>query len=197
MQCSQSLLASQKIIARMIHRSASPEPRGGKYRIGVKPFVNRLSSSFVLHGFAALLEHLALPNKAGERVGGQLEILRQLETVSRTCLLTERAEHATRSIENEFVQHFLAARLARHHHLNVHGNNVDAIFRTGQRAKVTRDAERIVRLRIHVQTRRAMKARRYIGTNLWILFGVDALPGYRIPVGQGAYAELQRQAEAF
>src|SRR6266850_373042 len=150
----------------------------------------------VFNCFPALLEHLAVPDKARARVGGQLEILRQLETVSRTGLLTERAEHAARSIENEFVQHFFAARLAGHHYLNVHGNNVDAIFRTGQRAKVTRDAERIVRLRIHVQTRRAMKARRYIGTNFWILFGVDALPGYRIPVGQGAHVELQRQAES-
>src|SRR5881397_2108361 len=116
-------------------------------------------SAFVFHCLASLLEHLAVPDETRARIGRQLEILRQLKTVSWTSFLAERAEHATRSIEDEFVENFFATRFAGDHHLDVHRNDVDAIFRTRQRAKVAGDAERVVRLGIHVESRRTVKTR--------------------------------------
>src|ERR1700752_4946452 len=74
----------------------------------------------VLNCFPSLFEHLAVPDKAGARIRGQLEVLRQLEAVRGTGFLTERTEHAARSIKNKFIQNFFAARLAGDHHLNVH-----------------------------------------------------------------------------
>ena len=110
-----------------------------------KPIGNRQSAignslAFVLDRLPALFKHFAVPDKAGARIGRQLKVLGQLEAVRRAGLLTEGAEHATRRIENEFIEDLLAARLAGHDDFDVHGNDVDAIFRTGQRAKVTGDA---------------------------------------------------------
>src|SRR6185436_8732305 len=84
----------------------------------------------VLNRLSSLLEHLAVPNEAGARVSGEFEVLRQFQTRSRTRFLTKRTEHASRSVEDKLVQHFLAARLAGHHDLDVHRNHVDTIFRT-------------------------------------------------------------------
>src|SRR5262249_61448129 len=66
----------------------------------------------VLHRFPTLLQHLAIPDKASAGVGSQFKILRQLQTRGRTGLLAQRAEHATRSVEDEFIEHLLLARLA-------------------------------------------------------------------------------------
>src|SRR6267143_1853995 len=112
--------------------------------------ITHYSSLGVLNRFSALLKHLAVPDKAGARIGGQLKVLGQLETISWAGLLTKSAEHAARCIEDELVENFFAARFAGHHDFDVHGNNVDAIFRTGQRAKITGNAQRVVCFRIHV-----------------------------------------------
>src|SRR5437870_10467935 len=104
----------------------------------------------VLYSFPSLFQHFAVPYKTGARIGCQLEILRQLETVSRTSLLAQSAEHATRSIKDKLVEDFLAARLAGHDNFDIHGKDVDAVFGAGQRAKVASDAERVMRFRIHV-----------------------------------------------
>src|SRR6266446_965623 len=99
---------------------------------------NRLR--LVLNRFSSLLQHLAVPDKAGARIGGQLKVLSQFETISWAGLLTESAEHAARRIEDELVENFLAARLPGHDDFHVHGYDVDAIFGTGQRAQITGDA---------------------------------------------------------
>src|SRR5437764_6830971 len=49
---------------------------------------------FVLDRLASLLQHLAIPDEAGARVGGEFKVLRQFETRGRARLLAERAEHA-------------------------------------------------------------------------------------------------------
>ena len=152
---------------------------------------------FVLHRLASLLEHLAVPDKAGARIGGQLKVLGQLETISWAGLLTESAEHAARRIEDELVENFFAPRLAGHDDLDIHGNDVDAIFGTGQRAKITGDAKRVVRFRIHVQPRRAVKTRRHVRANRRILLSVNSLPRNRILGGQRTQIEFQGQAESF
>src|ERR1044072_1467130 len=68
--------------------------------------------SFELPRLAPLLKHLAVPDEAGARVGGELELLRQLKAGRGASLLTERAEHAARGVEDELVEHLLLARLA-------------------------------------------------------------------------------------
>src|SRR5204863_7340627 len=80
---------------------------------------------FVFNRFPALFEHFPVPDKSGARIGRQFEILRQFQTISRTCFLAERTEHASRSVENEFVEDFLAARLAGDDDLDVQRNHVD------------------------------------------------------------------------
>src|SRR5215813_11320618 len=52
-------------------------------------------SCFVFYCLPTLFQHLAVPDKAGARIGGELEILRQLQTISWTRFLAERAEHAS------------------------------------------------------------------------------------------------------
>jgi len=104
----------------------------------------------VLNRFPTLLEHLAIPDEARARVGGQFEVLCQLQTRRRTRFLAQSAEHAPRSVEDKFVEHFLAARLSGDDDLDVHRNHVDAIFGTRDRAEVAGDAERVMRVRIHV-----------------------------------------------
>src|SRR5258706_14649948 len=89
---------------------------------------NRLS--FVLNCLPALLQHLAVPDKAGARIGGQLKVLSQFETISWAGLLTESAEHAARRIEDELVENFLAARLPGHADFHVHGYIVEPFCRT-------------------------------------------------------------------
>ena len=109
-----------------------------------------LKSALVLNGFPPLLEHLSVPDEAGAGVSGQLEILRQLQAISRTCFLTEGAEHTARRVEDELIENFFAARLARNYNLNVHRNDIDTVLRTGQCAQIAGDTKRIVRFRIHV-----------------------------------------------
>src|SRR5205085_1633590 len=151
---------------------------------------------FVLDRLAPLFQHLAIPDEAGARVGGEFKVLRQLKTCRRASLLTERAEHAARGVEDKLVEYLLLAPLAGDHDLYVHRDHVNAIFRTGERAEVAGDAERLVRLRVHVQPRRAMKTRRDFGAHLRILLRVDALARHRILVSQRAEVELERQLEA-
>src|SRR3954464_9901220 len=91
------------------------------------------SSFRIFYRLASLLEHFAVPDKSRARVRRQLKVLRQLKTVSRTCFLTESAEHAARSIEDKLVQNFFAARFAGNHSFDVHRNYVDTIFRTSKR----------------------------------------------------------------
>src|SRR5207248_11112393 len=62
------------------------------------------------------------------------------------------AEHTARSIEDKFVEHFLAARFARDSDFNIHRKHVNAIFRAGQRAQVAGNAERVMRLRSEEHT---------------------------------------------
>src|SRR5439155_371651 len=81
----------------------------------------------------------------------QLEILHQLQAISRTCILTQRAEHAARRVEDEFVEHLFAPRFAGDDDFDIHRNYVDTVFRTCERAEVACDAECVVRLRIHIQ----------------------------------------------
>src|SRR5205809_762592 len=114
--------------------------------------------TLVFHSLSPLFEHLSIPDKPSARISRQLEILRQFQTISGTRFLAQRAEHATRSIKDKFIQNFFAARFAGDDDLHVHGNDIDAVFRTCQRAEVARDAERVVRLRIHVEARRPMKS---------------------------------------
>src|SRR4051794_31688835 len=118
------------------------------------------SSLCIFDGFPPLFEHLAVPDKACARVSCQLKFLCQFQARGRASLLAERAEHTARGIEDEFIEHLLAARLARNRNLYVHRDHVYAIFRTGERAQVTGDAERLMRLRVHVESRRAVKTRR-------------------------------------
>src|SRR5712691_2277623 len=112
--------------------------------------MENFSLRLVLYGLASLLEHLAVPDESRARISCQLKVLRQLQAVSRASFLAQRAEHATRSVEDKLVENFLAARLAGDDDFDVHWNHVDAIFGTGQRAQVTSNAKRIVRFRIHV-----------------------------------------------
>src|SRR5256884_1010346 len=153
-----------------------------KWKIDQKTKTQNRTSRFVLNCFPSLFEHLAVPHESGARVGCQLEILRQLQAISRTCLLTQRAEHAPRSVKDEFVEHLFAPRFAGDDDFDIHWNYVDAVFGTCERAEVTCDAERVVRLRIHIQPRRAVKSRRHVGTNFWILLGINSLTRNRVLV---------------
>src|SRR5919206_3053120 len=149
--------------------------------------------SFKLARLAPLLKHLAVPDEAGARVGRQFELLRQFKAGRRASLLAERAEHTARGVEDELVEDLLLARLAGDHHLDVHRDDIDAVLGAGQRAEVAGDAEALVRLRVHVQTRGAVEARRHLRTHLRVLLGVDAEAAHRVLVGQRAEVELQRQ----
>src|SRR6266566_3655789 len=116
-----------------------------KWKMDQKTKTQNRTSRFVLNCFPSLLQHLAVPHESCARVGCQLEILRQLQAISRTCFLTQRAEHAARRVDDDF---------------DIHRNYVDTVFRTCERAEVACDAECVVRLRIHIQPRRAVKTRR-------------------------------------
>src|SRR5437016_10824804 len=121
-----------------------------KWKMDRKTSTQNRTSRFVFHCLAALLEHLAVPHESCARVGCQLEILRQLQAISRTCFLTQRAEHAARRVEDEFVEHLFAPRFAGDDDFDIHRNYVDTVFRTCERAEVACDAECVVRLRIHI-----------------------------------------------
>src|SRR5438552_13368526 len=133
-----------------------------KWKMDRKTSTQNRTSRFVFHCLAALLEHLAVPHESGARVRCQLEILRQLQAISRTCFLTQRAEHAARRIEDKFVKNLLAPRLAGDDDFDIHRNYVDAVFGTCERAEIACDAERVVRFGIHIQTRGAVKSRRHV-----------------------------------
>src|SRR6266404_4939104 len=124
--------------------------------------IGNRQSPCVLDRLASLLEHLAVPNEAGARIGCQLKVLSQFQARSRAGLLAERTEHAARSVKDKFVEHFFLARLAGDDDLDVHRQYVYAIFRTSNRAKVAGDAKRVVRFRIHVESRRAMETRGHV-----------------------------------
>src|SRR6267143_3807467 len=97
------------------------------------PMTNgNFSLRFVFHSLASLLKHLAVPDEARARISCQLKVLGQLQAVSRASFLAQRAEHATRSVEDKLVENFLAARLAGDDDFDVHRNHVDAIFETNQ-----------------------------------------------------------------
>src|SRR5687767_5609242 len=149
--------------------------------------------SFELPRLAPLLKHLAVPDEAGARVGRQLELLRQLQAGRGARLLAERAEHAARGVEDELVEHLLLARLAADRHLDVHRDDVDAVLGARERAEVAGDAQRLVRLGVHVQPRRAVEARRDLRAHRRVLLGVDAEAAHRVLVRQRAEVELQRQ----
>src|SRR5687768_13807331 len=97
----------------------------------------------VLHGLSSLFEHLAIPDETSARIGSEFKILCQLKTVCRTGFLTQGAEHATRSVEDKFVEHLFATRFARDGDLDVHRQHVDTVFRTRERAQIACDAERV------------------------------------------------------
>src|SRR5439155_5521908 len=153
--------------------------------------------TLVLHRLAPLFEHLAIPDESGARVRCQLEVLRQLKAIRRTSFLTQSAKHAARSIEDELVENFFAARLTCNDNFDVHRDHVDAIFGTSKRAKITSDAKGLVGFRIHIEPRRSMKSRRDIRTNLRVLLSVDSLPCHSVLVRKGAHVELQRNAQSF
>src|SRR6266540_3529785 len=121
-----------------------------KWKIDRTTKTQNRTSRLVLNRLSSLFEHLAIPNETRARVRRQLEVLRQLQAISWTCFLTQRAEHAARRIENEFVEHLFAPRLAGDDDFDIHRNHVDAIFGTCERAEITRDAKRLMRLGIHV-----------------------------------------------
>src|SRR2546423_14781139 len=154
------------------------------------------ASLCVFNRLAPLLEHPAIPNESRARVGCQLKILRQLEAISGTRFLAQRAKHAARSVKDEFIENFLATGFARNNDFHVHRNHVDAIFRTRERAQVARDAKRVMRLRIHVQARRTMKPWRDIGSHFRILLGVDSLPGYCVSRSQRTDIKAQRHGHS-
>src|SRR6267142_2149833 len=151
-------------------RQTNEYEKGGPFLSHHSSLITHHFLTFVLHRLASLLKHLAIPNKSRARIGRQLKVLCQLETRGRTSFLTESTEHATRRVENEFVQYFLTSRFAGYHDLDVHRQHVYAIFGAGQRTEVAGDAERVMSFGIHVQTRRPVKTRRNVGTNFRILF---------------------------
>src|SRR5690348_5922600 len=79
----------------------------------------------IFDSLAPLLKHLSIPDEACARVGRQLELLRQLKARGRASFLTQSAEHAARGVEDKFVQHFFAARLARDRNLDVHREDIN------------------------------------------------------------------------
>src|SRR2546425_4460292 len=106
-----------------------------KWKIDQKTKTQNRTSRFVLNCLAPLFEHLAIPDETRARVRRQLEVLRQLQAIRRTCFLTQGAEHAPRRIEDEFVEHLLAPRLAGDYDFDIHRNYVDAVFWTCERAE--------------------------------------------------------------
>jgi hypothetical protein len=101
----------------------------------------------VLRGLWTFFQGRAIPDPALTRVAGQLEVLRQFQSVGWTRVFAESAEHAATQVVGE-VGEFLAARfliaLARDH---------DQVFRTCQCTEVTSYAHRLISIRIDVQTR--------------------------------------------
>src|SRR5215218_5572642 len=148
---------------------------------------------FKLPRLAPLLQHLAVPDEARARVGRELELLRELKAGGGARLLAERAEHAARGVEDELVEHLLLARLARDRDLDVHRDNVYAVLRARERAEVASDAQRLVRLRVHVEPRSAVPARRDLRADGRVLLGVDAEAAHGVLVRERAEVELQRQ----
>jgi hypothetical protein len=101
----------------------------------------------VLRRLWAFFERRAIPDPSLAGVAGELEILSQFQSISWARIFAESTEHAAAQVVGE-VGEFLAARfliaLARDH---------NEMFRTRQCTEVTRDAHRLVSIRIDVQTR--------------------------------------------
>jgi hypothetical protein len=143
--------------------------------------------AFVLHSLAALLEHLAVPDKAGTRIGGQFKVLRQLKTISWAGFLTESTEHTTRRVEDELIENFFVSLFVGNVSLYVLMDVVVCFFYS----------KLVVLFRINIQPPRAVETWRDVRANRRILLRIDSFTGHRVPVGQRTYIELQRQAESF
>lgn len=130
---------------------------------------------------------MPIPDRALARIRGHLEVLRELEAVGRAGVLAEPAEHAARSVVCEVGQHFSAGRVI------AMPADDDQIFRAGQRAQVTRNAQRLARFRIHVQARRASVSLRDHRALKRILLRIDVLRMLR-PEGQDhALPEIRQE----
>src|SRR5713226_5064251 len=115
------------------------------------------------------LEAVTVPDGPFAGVVGHLEILSQLEAVRRAGVFTQPAKHATRSVVGKESEDFPASGLVA---LPPDHNEV---FRARQRAEVAGDAQRLPRLRVLVQTRRAAIAFGHHGPLEGILLGINVL----------------------
>jgi len=123
----------------------------------------------VHRGLRALLQRLAVPNHGFAAVIRKFKVLGEFESVHRAGIFAKSAEHAAAQIVSK-IRQFFAARdfvtLAR---------NDNQILRTGHRAKVARNAHRLIRVGIDIQPRRSAVALRNLGTLQRILLGIDFL----------------------
>jgi len=121
----------------------------------------------VLRGLGTFFERLAIPDPTFASVAGQLEILREFESVDRTGIFTEAAEHAAAQIVGE-VGEFLTASL-----LVARARDHDQIFRASQCAQVAGNAHGFVGVRVDVEAGRATVALRHLRALHRILLGVN------------------------
>lgn len=130
---------------------------------------------------------MPIPDRTLARIGRHLKILRQFEAIGRAGILAKSAEHAARSVVGKISQNFPAggviAMPADH----------DQIFRAGQRAQVARNAQRLARLRIHVQSRRAAVPLRNHRPLQRILLRIDVLRILRTKRQAQALPEIRQE----
>src|SRR5919197_1439085 len=143
--------------------------------------------SLVNRRFWSLFQGLAVPDGAFTRVIRQFEILGQFKAVGGASVLAQSAEHAAAEVVGESGE-LLATRIwiafAAHH---------DQVLGASQGAEVTRDAERLVCLRIDVQPRCAAIALRHLRSLKGILLGIN-LPRVLVAESQRqAFDEVQQQ----
>src|SRR6266851_3575615 len=123
----------------------------------------------VLRGLRAFFKRLAVPDPTLAGVAGELEILRQFESVDRTGVLAQAAEHAAAQVVGE-IGKFLAAgllvALARDH---------DQIFGTSQRTQIAGNAHGLIRVGVHVEARCAAITLGHLRPFQRILLGIDFL----------------------
>src|SRR5215831_7314468 len=113
----------------------------------------------------AFLELLPVPLHVPPIIQTQLEILREFKARRWACVFAKAAEHAARYIERILCQDFLTFCVTL-------PADLDTMFRASQRAEIARNAERLARIGIVVETRRAAETLRDLGPHFGILFGV-------------------------
>jgi len=121
----------------------------------------------VLRGLGPFFQQLAIPDGAFPGVVGQLEILRQFQSVRRTGVLAKPAEHAAAQVVSESGE-FLAAGFL----VSFTGND-DQMLRACQSAEVAGDTHGLVRVGIHVEPWRSAIAFCHLWSLQRILLGVD------------------------